>query len=150
MFGLFNSKKGFTLVELMIVVVIMAILVAVAVPVYSAVTENARAKTCIGNQREILSVLTNWLMLHQKTAAEGSFEISNNDGEGAFGNLNAAVDISEDEYTEIKGSFKMIPFCPATEGVVKVTISKPDADNKEGFSTCKTECSVAKHILPTE
>ena len=47
MFKFLKSKKGFTLVELMIVVVIMAILVAVAVPIYSAVTANARKKTCI-------------------------------------------------------------------------------------------------------
>ena len=34
-----KNKKGFTLVELMIVVVIMAILVAVAIPIYNAVTK---------------------------------------------------------------------------------------------------------------
>ena len=42
MFKFMKSKKGFSLVELMIVVVIMAILVAVAVPIFSAVTRNAR------------------------------------------------------------------------------------------------------------
>ena len=41
MFKLLN-KKGFTLVELMIVVVILGILVAIAVPIYSLVTKNAQ------------------------------------------------------------------------------------------------------------
>ena len=59
MFKFMKSKKGFTLVELMIVVVIMAILVAVAVPIFSAVTKNARTKTCDANRREIVSQLTN-------------------------------------------------------------------------------------------
>lgn len=56
------SKKGFTLVELMIVIVIMGILVAVAVPVYSAVTKNAEKKTCQSNQRIIKENITNYQM----------------------------------------------------------------------------------------
>ena len=35
-----NNKKGFTLVELVIVVAVMAILVAVAIPVVSTITES--------------------------------------------------------------------------------------------------------------
>ncbi|MCH5189576.1 MAG: prepilin-type N-terminal cleavage/methylation domain-containing protein, partial [Oscillospiraceae bacterium] len=40
------NKKGFSLVELMIVVVIMGILIAVAIPLYGAITKNANNKTC--------------------------------------------------------------------------------------------------------
>ncbi len=57
-----KNKKGFTLVELMIVVVIMAILVAVAVPIYSAVTKNAKDKTCASNARTLSSQMNNIMM----------------------------------------------------------------------------------------
>lgn len=44
-----HSKKGFTLVELMIAIVIMGILVSVAIPVYSFATKNVKAKVCHSN-----------------------------------------------------------------------------------------------------
>lgn len=58
------NKKGFSLVELMIVVVIMGILVAVAIPLYNAVTGNAEAKTCGSNQRMIRGTFANWVIMN--------------------------------------------------------------------------------------
>ena len=46
-----NEKKGFTLAELLIVVAIIAVLVAVAIPVFTAQLDKARAATELANAR---------------------------------------------------------------------------------------------------
>ena len=52
-----NNKKGFTLVELVIVVAVMAILVAVAIPTISSITSSAQEAVFDTNCRTIESVL---------------------------------------------------------------------------------------------
>ena len=52
-----NTKKGFTLVELVIVVAVMAVLVAVAIPTVSSITGTAREQVAESNARTIESML---------------------------------------------------------------------------------------------
>lgn len=49
-----NNQKGFTLVELMVVVVILGVLVAIAVPIYNNVSADAKTKACLSNMRIIV------------------------------------------------------------------------------------------------
>ena len=55
-----QNEKGFTLVELMVVVVILGILVAIAVPIYNSVTARAQKAACISNQRMIDGAVMQW------------------------------------------------------------------------------------------
>ncbi len=48
-----NNEKGFSLVELMVVVVIIGVLVAIAIPVYNITTDRAEKGACHANQRMI-------------------------------------------------------------------------------------------------
>lgn len=52
-----NNKKGFTLVELVIVVAVMAVLVAVAIPTVKSITGTAKEAVTETNCRTIESVL---------------------------------------------------------------------------------------------
>ena len=135
MFKFLKSKKGFTLVELMIVVVIMAILVAVAVPIYSAVTSNAKKKTCAGNCREIVGQLNSTLM--GKTIAKTGNITVTYDPDTEVADVTAATDpfISDTDFEKL---FSELPYCPAG-GTITVTVADAglgEVDSYKFTATC--------------
>lgn len=57
-----RRKKGFTLVEIMIVVLIIGILLAIAVPNFIKARETSRTKSCQSNLRQIDAAKEQWAM----------------------------------------------------------------------------------------
>jgi len=64
-----NSKKGFTLVEIMIVVVIIGLLAAMAIPAFNKVRDASRAKTIQNNLRIIASAAQQYMLEAGQTRA---------------------------------------------------------------------------------
>ena len=150
MFKFLKSKKGFTLVELMIVVVIMAILVAVAVPIYSAVTANARKKTCIGNQREIVSQINNHVMTAPEIIALADNSTAtitintNGNGDGvSAGGITGVTDVFDSDNTFLEMfNEDNFPYCPNKEGWLKIEVK---TGSNEGYVIVNVTCKDATH-----
>ncbi|NTU71085.1 MAG: prepilin-type N-terminal cleavage/methylation domain-containing protein [Coriobacteriia bacterium] len=85
---MFRKDEGFTLVELMVVVLIIGILVAIAIPVFNAAKANAQKKSCFANQRTI----------------EGAAQTYAADNDGTLPASPAALTPTY---------IKVAPFCPA-------------------------------------
>ena len=64
-----KNKAGFTLVEIMIVVLIIGILLAIAIPNFVAARESSRAKACIGNLKQIDSATQQYCMDQKLSSA---------------------------------------------------------------------------------
>ncbi|MDR3708373.1 MAG: prepilin-type N-terminal cleavage/methylation domain-containing protein [Capsulimonadaceae bacterium] len=57
-----RKAAGFTLVEIMIVVLIIGILLAIAIPNFVTARNSARAKGCVGNLKQIDSAKQQYIM----------------------------------------------------------------------------------------
>ena len=60
--------KGFTLIEIMIVVAIIAILAAVAIPNFIKYRNEAQRSACISNMKQLQTAGEQWCILNSATA----------------------------------------------------------------------------------
>ena len=121
-----NNNKGFTLAELLIVVAIIAVLVAIAIPVFTTQLERAREATDLANIRSAYAeAMTDYLVTGKKAEATGS--IKQQDAEWHIDNkLTTRVDGKEDTITvdnvTVGGTFTVTVDPDATK-IVAVTFA---------------------------
>jgi len=91
-----KSKKGFTLVEIMIVVVIIGLLAAMAIPAFQKVRETSQKKTMINNLRQLASGADQYFL------EEGVTAVSSGDLLGTANYIKDFEPVSDDgdSYTE--------------------------------------------------
>ena len=113
-----NNKKGFTLVELVIVVAVMAVLVAVAIPTVSSITGTAKTAVQNTNCRTIESVIKLAVAEASKTT-DGVGEIDNEDIADAIAKAKLGINEGTFYYNEKTGAVATT----TSEGAVAITFS---------------------------
>jgi prepilin-type N-terminal cleavage/methylation domain-containing protein len=65
-----RRQNGFTLIEIMIVVLIIAMLLAIAIPNFLRARDRSRAKACQSNLRMIVSAKEQWAMDNMRSGTD--------------------------------------------------------------------------------
>ena len=97
------NKKGFTLAELLIVVAIIAILVAIAMPIFFGALDEAKEQTYNANARALKAIGVTQILTDPETYSVGTktewYVTGTPDGKGDFTNVSIADNGTETSYT---------------------------------------------------
>ncbi len=88
-----KSKKGFTLVEIMIVVVIIGLLAAMAIPAFNKVRQQSREKAITNNLRQLVSAAQQYMLENGVTSVSYSSLV------GSGKHINSITAAAGEDYT---------------------------------------------------
>lgn len=115
---LLRREEGFTLIELMVVVLIIGILVAIAIPVFQSTQQNARRRACFANQRTV-------------EGAVQQFNAERNDFGG--GVVTAAGQLTISTYTSVDAQGNTISYGPWIQTVPRCPAAPASATNYDNI-----------------
>ena len=118
-----SSNKGFTLVEIMIVVAIIGLLAAIAIPNFVRARTQSQKNACINNLRQIDGAIQQWALENKQAAA--------------------ATVVS----TDILPYLKSVVMCPSGGTTFADSYTLATAQDKP---VCKKVPGVNNHALPAD
>ncbi len=92
-----NTRKGFTLVEIMIVVVIIGLLAAMAIPAFSKVRQQSRIKAVTNNLRQLGTAASQYMLDKGVTEAQYTDLV----GTGTDNYVRTVSPVAGEDYTTV-------------------------------------------------